>query len=117
VGLFQDKPQQLNALTYLLLAAKLPNLALRASRRQAELTPQDANAYDTLAEANHYSGDKNRALQQSDLAIAKAEASDSRLSYQNNRKRFAAPEFSPSPDVLAEPKKLQKFLRRYQISP
>ena len=117
VLLFNDKPQELNAMTYLLLAAKLSELALQTARRQTELTPKNANAYDTLAEVHHYLGDDELALKESDLAIAKAEASDSRAGYQKNRDRFAAPRFAPSPDVLAEPKKLQDFLRRYKIQP
>lgn len=110
---FWDQPTTLNGFVYTLLAAKQPARALRAAERQIELQPDDANAYDTLAEALNALGRTDDALRASDAAIRMETSSDSRAMYKANRKRFATR--TAEPKVTNERMRFEQLVLRYRI--
>lgn len=79
--------------------------ALAAGEREAALASAltlggEPELLDTLAEVQHYRGDRVAALASEDRAIAAASA-DSRPSLVQNRARFTDDRFADSPDVTA----------------
>lgn len=115
VEMYKLQAQELNAIAYVLLAAELPEVALVAAQYQVALTPEHANAFDTLAEVHHYRKDRSAALVASDVAMAKAPA-DSRKVFAKNRARFAKAGFEPSADVIGHIRKYGELLARYRIT-
>jgi tetratricopeptide (TPR) repeat protein len=112
-----DDPHLLNDLTYLLLAAGEVEEARRAATRQVELNGTDANAHDTLAEALFAAGDQSGALAESDVAIQRADDADERMTYVQNRTRFARGDHTPSDVVARHRKTAAQILEGLQVGP
>jgi thioredoxin-like negative regulator of GroEL len=108
--------EALNGLAYGFLSAGALDHALAAARRQVEIAPSEANAYDTLAEVYHQRGDRAAALANSDRAIALAQQSDSKAAFERNRERFAAGTRDPGPSLEGTQQRVEQVLRRYRIA-
>ncbi len=115
LDLFWDRPATLNDFVYTLIAARLPDHALRAAQRQVELAPDDANAYDTLAEAHSAAGNRDAAVDAVDEALRLETASDSRQTYKANRIRYL--EGTGSQIVEARRLRMVRVAKRYGIRP
>jgi tetratricopeptide (TPR) repeat protein len=110
---YSDDAQALNGLTYDLLTAKMPLLAVEAAKRAVELQPEEANAHDTLAEAYHYAGNRELALRHAEEAVGRESAEDNRRVFERNRQRFTVGGVSPS--VVANRRQFQRLVRRYKL--
>jgi thiol-disulfide isomerase/thioredoxin len=100
-------PGALNDLSYLALSLGALDGAKAAAEKLVSLTPDDAGAIDTLAEVQSYRGERERAVETANRAIARA-GDDANLATElrANLERYRVGAPSPgvaAPGVLASP--------------
>jgi thiol-disulfide isomerase/thioredoxin len=83
-----DDAAALNDITYTLLAADALDVALEAANAQLAIAPDDANAWDTLAEVHHYRRDMEAAVDAANEAIGRAESFSQRAIFEENKRRY-----------------------------
>lgn len=88
----------LNQLVYNALGAGALDAALMAAEKQVKLSPEEANPYDSLAEAHHYRGDKDKAVATEKIGMGKKADPGLLAGMRDNLKRFEAG-IGPSGDV------------------
>jgi tetratricopeptide (TPR) repeat protein len=117
LAIYGNDGAALNGLAYAFLTARAFDDALSAARRQIEVAPREANAYDTLAEVHHQRGERAAALANADRAIALARESDSRAAFEANRARFADRVRDPGTSLDGTKDRFERVLQRYRIAP
>lgn len=103
----RDDVDRLHDTVTVALAAGLVDSAHHAAQRLVELEPSNPDAYDLLAEVYHQRGEKERALQGADRALALA--GDDRERLVSNRARFARGAGEASPELQAARRAAQEF--------
>lgn len=110
-----DDATALNDIAYTLLAADRLDVALEAANAQLAVTPDEANAWDTLAEVHHYRREKDRAIEAADRAIELAQSLSQRAIFEQNKRRFAADVHRGTSAVSAIRTKTQTLLADLRI--
>jgi len=78
----------LNSLVYTALGAGAFDAALMAAEKQVKLSPDEANPYDSLAEAHHYRGDKDKAIATEKIGLGKKASPGLLAGMRDNLRRF-----------------------------